>query len=109
MGSSEIGTTVSKMKVVTPDVAERTAQSVRRSDETKSTVQSMPDVAECTEVRWDQKYRAKHRQARRVHRKTTEGRRLSPLAESAHQPPQRERGGNEEEGIGKGVDERRGK
>ena len=51
MGSSEIGTTVSKMKVVTPDVAERTAQSVRRSDETKSTVQSMPDVAECTEVR----------------------------------------------------------
>ena len=48
MSSSEIGTTVSKVKVVTPDVAECTAQSVHSSNGTKSTVQSMHDAAECT-------------------------------------------------------------
>ena len=47
-GRSKTNTEVSKVKVVTPDVAECTAPSAMKSNETKRTVHSNPDVAECT-------------------------------------------------------------
>ena len=46
--SSKSKSKISKVKVVTPDVAERTVQSAAKSNETKRTVHSNPDVAKGT-------------------------------------------------------------
>ena len=47
-GSRMAKSKISKVKVVTPDIAERTVQSAVESNETKRTVHSNPDAAKCT-------------------------------------------------------------